>query len=162
MKLAAATLLAFSMLALAPVPAAAQAALEYGLGTAITGAGRGARATGNAIDSINRKLARSLESATPTAPAKPATNARTKKSARASASTAKAAAPAPPPPPAVVYEDPAGIREGMEYGEVVRRFGPTTMITSGPGKQLLIYTTKDRTFEVQVDDGKVASISKAG
>src|SRR5207244_1071396 len=65
--------------------------------------------------------------------------------------------------PSVSYEDPAGVKEGMEYDEVMRRFGPPAMkFTSGPGDELLSYANKDQSFDVQMRNGKVTAIQKTG
>ena len=71
-------------------------------------------------------------------------------------------ASASPSAPAVSYEDPAGIKEGMDYTEVLRRFGPPSMkMTSADGEQTLCYTRPDHSLDVQLRDGKVAAIRRS-
>ncbi len=42
------------------------------------------------------------------------------------------------------FEDPSGIATGMEYVELVRRFGaPSLKLTTGPGEETLSYAMKD-------------------
>jgi hypothetical protein len=76
------------------------------------------------------------------------------------AANAPSAAPATASAPAPSWEDPAGIELGLSYEDLVRRFGPSAMsITSGTEKSLS-YPGKAGTFQVTVQDGKVASIAK--
>jgi hypothetical protein len=67
-----------------------------------------------------------------------------------------------PPSLAVSYEDPAGIKEGMDYAEVVRRFGPPSMkmSSSDAGGEAQCYSRSDRDLDVQLRDGKVVSIGR--
>ena len=77
----------------------------------------------------------------------------------ADSATAAPPEPAAPPKPAIVYEDAAGIRPGMERAELVRRFGdPAMQITTGPGCESLTYTAKSGPVEVELRDGKVATV----
>jgi len=65
------------------------------------------------------------------------------------------------PKPAVSFEDPRQIQAGMEYEEVVRRFGPPNLqITDGPGTVSLAYSSKDGSLKVEMQDGKVASVER--
>ena len=69
---------------------------------------------------------------------------------------------APPAKPGVKYEDPGQIQAGMTYEEVVRRFGPPSLqMTTGPGATSLAYSGKDGQVQVEIQDGKVASVEKA-
>jgi hypothetical protein len=79
----------------------------------------------------------------------------------AAAKTTAAPAPAPAPKPAPNYEDPKQIQAGMTYDEVIRRFGPPALeITSGPGASSLNYSSKEGAVQVEMQDGKVASVEK--
>jgi hypothetical protein len=61
--------------------------------------------------------------------------------------------------PEVVYEDPAGIRKGMEYSELIRRFGPPALkMTTGEG-EILAYARKNVTRNITLQSGKVAQIN---
>jgi hypothetical protein len=47
----------------------------------------------------------------------------------------------------------------MERAEMIKRFGPSAMqILSGGGRESFTYEFKDRTVDVEVLDGKVASV----
>jgi hypothetical protein len=49
----------------------------------------------------------------------------------------------------------------MDYGEVIRRFGPPVLkLTVGPGEETLCYTRKDVGLDVTMRNGKVAAIQK--
>jgi hypothetical protein len=70
-----------------------------------------------------------------------------------------------PPKPAVSYEGPEAIQVGMEYAELLRRFGqPATMITTEDGAQALWYSRKDHAGElpVTVRGNKVVSVGSGG
>jgi hypothetical protein len=94
------------------------------------------------------------------APAKPPTAA-----PKAVAQTSTAPAPPEklaPPPPAPTYEDPNGIKVGLAYDELVRRFGPASLeILTGPGTRSLDYSTKDGAIRVECQDGKVVAAGKS-
>jgi len=80
--------------------------------------------------------------------------------AKASASKAKTDA-GETTSPAPVYEDPLGIRVGLGYEELIRRFGPPAMqITSGPDAKTLSYLTKSGFMQVECEGGKVTSADK--
>ena len=67
----------------------------------------------------------------------------------------------PAPKPAVSFEDPRQIQAGMDYEEVVHRFGPPNLqITDGPGTVSLAYSSKDGGLKVEMQDGKVASVER--
>jgi hypothetical protein len=164
------------ILLLAGIPAAAwgQAIVEYGLGVAAAGtAGAGANA-GRGLGGIFSNLTKTLNSATQ---AKTGAAASTTQPAQAAAAKAKAGTaqpavspaatppatlpatpPAAPVEPAVIYEDPAAIKTGMDQAELLTRFGePAVKITSGPGESLT-YEAKDRSVEVEIRAGKVYSV----
>lgn len=161
-----------------PAGLAAQAIVEYGLGTAtVTGmAAAGQRLGQAAADKISK-----VHGATPAPPTlKPLTGSAPDASPSAAAPSARAGsvrasaadpaaalllAPASPAPsaPAVSYEDPAGIKEGMDYAEVVRRFGPPSMkfASSTAGGETLLYSRAGRDLDFQLRDGKVGVIHHA-
>jgi hypothetical protein len=61
--------------------------------------------------------------------------------------------------PAVVYEDPAGIKIGLDQAELISRFGePTMRVTTGSDGASLTYDVKERIYEVEVRMGKVYSV----
>ncbi len=143
--------------------------VEYGLGVAAAGtAGAAAGGAGSsAIAGVFANLTKTLNSANQAAPnatTQPAKSAAPKvKTATAQPVTADttaetALAPAPPKP-VVVYEDPAGIKVGMEQSELLSRFGePVMKVTTGQDAESLTYTARDRVFEVEMRDGKVYSV----
>ena len=133
-----------------PAALLAQATVEYGLGAAAAGTtGAANKSAGKGIAGIMSNLGKTLDSATKAQPAA---------TAAAPAAKAPAAAPAPPKP-AVAYEDPGKITVGLQSTELLQRFGePAMKITSGDGRESLTYETKERTWEIEVRDGKVASV----
>jgi hypothetical protein len=132
---------------LAAGTAAGQAAVEAGLG-----AGRAAITTAPAsgIGKAISGLAGGLDKA-----GKGSAGSTTVTTVRMSpASTVKA------PAAASNWEDAGGIETGLGYAELVRRFGPPAMsITSETGTSLT-YTGKAGMFQLEVRDGKVASVEK--
>lgn len=143
--------LPISVLLLAGVPgsAAGQAIVEYSLGAAraatmaapAKNAGKG---IGAAFDRLNQALGQGKAEAS---------------SAQSTAGTPGVEPAKKAAKPAVVYEDPAGIKVGMEYAELIRRFGePSMKITSGTGQQVLSYMTADNTIDVELRGGRVASV----
>ena len=138
-----------------PPALSGQAMVEYGLGLAASGtAAAPGQTVGRSIAGIMSNLTQTLNSANhaPAAaaaavaavPAKPA---------------AVAAVPAEPPKPAVTYADPSGITAGMDRAEMIKRFGPSAIeILSSGGRESFTYEFKDRTVDVEVLNGKVASV----
>jgi hypothetical protein len=142
----------------------AQAAIE-----AAAGAARATTTTvpadklGNSINGAFDKLNRALhdaEKAKPTSPAAPVTS----KKSPVSAAVKPTAMPTPAAPkPEVIFEDPSGIQEGMDYVEVTKRFGPPALqMTSGPDQETLCYTRKDMSYDLTLRSGKVTAIRKTG
>lgn len=152
------------LLLVLPATLAAQAAVEYAAGAArAAGAAAPAQKVGKSISGAFDNVNRALQNAQKTAPAS------TKAAAARTAAPTSAAvqpvsvAPPPVPKPEVVYEDPSGIQEGMDYAEVTKRFGPPALtVTAGPGQETLCYARKDTSYDVTVRGGKVASIQKTG
>lgn len=155
-------------------PAAGQATVEAGLG--MSGASTGAAAVRNLSESISGAL-RGLDNAV-----KPAGNAITLKPHSLATSGAARSAPtihtiqrkragkaAPEPeraapailPPPQRYEDAAGIEKGLEYADLVGRFGPPSMeIASGDGAKTMSYVSSGGAVQVEFRDGKVTSVEK--
>ena len=149
-----------------PVCLSGQAIVEHAAtsGAAATAVAGSAKNAGKAISGALKNLDGTLDAA-----------GKKKHSAVAPAqsSTARPGTPDPspvkqqspdPPKPAKVYEDPLGIKAGMSYVELLRRFGePAMKVTSG-GEQTLYYSRRDGRgqAEVRVMDGEVLSVDAGG
>lgn len=69
----------------------------------------------------------------------------------------------PPDQPPAKYEALNLIQVGMEYEELVRRFGPPAMsFTDGESSKKLNYRSTEGTLEIEILEGKVTSIRKPG
>jgi YD repeat-containing protein len=141
----------FFVLAAFPAAAWSQAVVEYGLGVAASGtAGAGARAASRGIAGALSNLTKSLNESGDRAQA-PQSNT--------SVTIAPAKLDTPPAKSATVYEDPAGIKAGMEQAELLKRFGePVMKVTAGANGESLTYTAKDRIVEVEMRGGKVWTV----
>lgn len=63
-------------------------------------------------------------------------------------------------PRAPVYEDPRRIPAGMQYSEMVRRFGPPTMrVTDSPLRTTYSYSMLKMQVQVEIQNGKVISVA---
>ncbi len=144
----------------------AQAAVEAAMGASRAAAAAAPAAkAGKAAGGVFDKLNKSLERTTGSTSAKPAASSTSASPRRAKASVTEIKTPtaAPTPKPAVVYEDPSGIREGMDSAEVARRFGPPALqLTAGPDQETLCYTQGGTTFDVTMRAGKVTAIRRNG
>jgi type IV secretory pathway TrbL component len=129
-----------------------QAAVEYGLGasraatTTAPAAGVGKSVAG-AFGSLDKTLktadkSSSEASSTTTVPSKQ----------WATAKTADGKAP--------VYEDIKKVEVGLEYDELIKRFGPPALEVEveGGGKKLT-YSSKPGSTQLEVKDGKVAVVN---
>lgn len=59
-----------------------------------------------------------------------------------------------------VYEDPRRIPRGIEYSEMVRRFGPPTMrVTDSPARTTYSYSKLKMQVQVEIQNGKVVSVT---
>lgn len=153
MKATAAMLFAIAVHAMLPAPAAAQSAAEYAIGSAISGAlGAAAKKTGDAANRVNRKLGEAVGRSASTEPAA--------KPARPKAAPGKAVEPAPAGPTRV-YEDPAAIRAGMKREELLRRFGPATIISAGGDRELFLYGGGENAVDAELAGGVVVSVKNA-
>lgn len=57
------------------------------------------------------------------------------------------------------FEDPRRIVAGLEYNDMVRRFGPPNMrVVDGPGRTSLSYSSKRSRVQVELENGKVVSV----
>jgi hypothetical protein len=155
------------ILLLAWIPAAAwsQAVVEYGAAASAT-AGANAKTAGGiagALSNLGKKLntASDAKSEAKTDSAAASTTQAPKAAvANAKAGTAQPVVPAEAAPakPAVVYEDPAGITEGMEQAELLRRFGEPAFKVSGGAGESLSFDCKDGHVDVEMRGGKVYSV----
>lgn len=69
----------------------------------------------------------------------------------------KRSKPARRPP---TLEDPRKILPGIEYGEMVRRFGPPNMrVTDSPIRTTFSYSRQKTQVQVEVQNGKVVSVA---
>ena len=139
--------------------------VEYGLGAAAAGtAGAGARVQRDRRNLSNSDQDAQLDAepggaaASTTLPAKDGGGEGENRAAHARATPAAAPPPAPAKP-AVVYEDPAGIKEGMEQAELIE----PVRRADDEGHQRrrgesLTYDAKDASVEVEMRDGKVYSV----
>jgi hypothetical protein len=60
-------------------------------------------------------------------------------------------------------EDPSGIQEAMEYGEILHRFGlPSLKLTTGPGEETLSYARNGLVVSAMLRNGKVATVQRTG
>lgn len=150
---------------------AAQAMVENanGVGRAVTSTAP-AQKTGKAIGGAFKSLSRTLEPAE-------AKSGSARSGAAKPAGRIAGTAPARPKNVVAVQpqlslpdaraeassEDPSGIEKGMEYAEIVRRFGPPSLkLTTGPADETLSYARKNERVGVTLHNGKVASVQKAG
>jgi hypothetical protein len=68
-------------------------------------------------------------------------------------------APAKPPRPPV-YEDPRRIPVGINFGDMVRRFGPPAVnVTDSPSRTTFSYSKLKTQVQVEVQNGKVVSVA---
>ena len=164
------------LVAILPGLLAAQAATEAVLGSAksaVTGAaasqgasqvlGTGLNKVGQLFgDTVGRAPA--TPAATPAkTPARRAVTGPTGKRVATRRPLASGETPTPVAVPETSHENPAGIQAGMEYGEVIRRFGaPGMKFTSGAGEEMLSYTKDDQMVDVRMSNGKVVSVHRIG
>lgn len=73
----------------------------------------------------------------------------------------RASAKRPAPKPHVpVFEDPRKIPTGIQYVEMVRRFGPPSMkVVDGPARTTFSYSKLKTQVQVEVQNGKVVSVA---
>lgn len=149
-----------AVLAIALVPFAAhgQAVAEYGIAAAglSTGAVAAKGLKAGAAGALTKLEKASDPKGVVSSGAPAAGNARTRSPKTTATPTKAAAELAPVEPPAANYEDASGIKAGIEYSEVIRRFGPPALeITAGPSSKILSYHGKNGPVQVELSEGKV-------
>jgi len=166
-----------------PASLAAQTLTEYSLGaTTALGTAAATRRLGDAAaERLRKQGGGAVKSATanasrlpanpspssstahPAATARPARPAGADEAQTSAAIVAPTPASTPPQVPAVTYEDPAGIKEGMDYAEVLRRFGPPSMkLATTAEEQTLCYSGADGNVDAQLREGKIVSVRRTG
>lgn len=161
------TSLALVLATLCPT-AISQAVTEYGLGagraaTTTAPAGKIANGISGVFDSLS-KAAGADSGAAASGSSSPSLERR-RTAAHPSRGRTQAKQPAKPVTEAVAagsaaattaYENPEQIKAGIDYDELVRRFGPPSMsVASGPGTSTLWYSGADGSYQVEVENGKV-------
>jgi hypothetical protein len=141
------------MVALASA-AYAQTAVEAGLGAARAGTMTApAKEVGKGIAGAFGNLEKVLKSGDK---GQSDTSSSTVTSSKESAG-AKPAAPAKPAP---IYEDIKKVEVGLEYDELIRRFGPPALeVENVGGGKKLTYSSKAGSTQLEVKDGKVAAVN---
>ena len=136
------------------------ATISGGVATVGSSAKSAARVIDGALKNLNNTLDTAAKKAHPaTAPAD---------SSSARRALTPVASPARQPSaslPKIEYEDPAGIKAGMSYDELLRRFGePAMKVSSGSGEETLYYSRKDGQGQipVRVSNGRVLSADADG
>jgi hypothetical protein len=140
--------------------AAGQAIAEYSLG-----AGRAATTTapahnpgkqiGGVLDTLNKTVKAGEGQAAPEAKSstvskRPATTAPVKTKIASNKAS----------PAAIVYEDPRHIQAGIDYEELVRRFGPPSMaVTTRPGRQMLTYAAREGAVAVEMENDRAVTVA---
>ena len=141
---------------------AGQSSVEYGAAAAAAaGASKGAGAALSGLDKALKSLTGPAAPKTGNAsPAKPPTAA--PKAAAQTTTAPTQPEKVAPPPPAPTFEDPSGIKVGLAYDELLRRFGPPSLeILTGPGTRSLDYSTKEGGIRVECLDGKVIAAGRS-
>jgi hypothetical protein len=147
--------LSFSLWLAMSGTAAGQAIMETGLGAAraVTTAAP-AKGVGKSMSGLAGALDKALKGESRSTVEPPATA-----SSNPPARTLPAADTAPSVPEPT-WEDPAGIETGISNEELVRRFGPSSMMISDATEKTLTYRGKAGVFQVKLQNGKVSSIDK--
>lgn len=157
--------------------AAGQSTVEYSLAAAAGGAAIGALASRsspvnsaatNLLELLDRTLKATASSSENTVQlgvaqasgSVPATRATQQKGGLSVAAVATAPVLPSVPEPLPKYENPSQIQVGIRYDELIRRFGPPTLMVSNSQSSKLSYTTAEGTIEVEVLEGNVTSTRK--
>jgi hypothetical protein len=161
MKSCAMAVLTFLVLTAMCSVAAAQAAVEYGLGAgAAATTAAPARNLGNQLGGVWNSLDKAAKSGDSEilAPSAKSSTASRRSTASAPAKKKAASQAAPPAPPA--YEDARHIEAGIAYDELVRRFGqPSMAFTTETGARTLSYAAHEGTVHVEVENDKVVKVA---
>ena len=136
-------------------PAAGQAIMESGLGTARAATTAApVKGVGKSLSGLAGGLEKALKAQSPSSVEQPSVAAASPAAQRSLAATNTA------PAPASNWEDPGAIDVGITYDELVRRFGPYSMAISDSTQKVLTYRGKTGTFQVGMQDGKVTAVEK--
>jgi hypothetical protein len=139
--------------------AAAQAAVEYGLGaataaTAAAPARNAAQGIAGALDSLKKAVEGGLTTSPAASVLQPLLQPAAPKSVSIQPASAADTHPATAAVP--VFEDPSHIQAGLEYDELLRRFGPPAIsTTSESGKTTLWYSKSARSYPIELKGRKV-------
>jgi hypothetical protein len=138
--------------------AAAQAAVESGLGaahaaTSAAPARSAAQGIADALDSLKKAVAAGSSMAPAASLSQPPSPH----------STSIEPAPAAESPPAKAgapeFEDPSHIQAGLEYAELLRRFGPPAISTiDEAGKTTFWYSNGVSSYQIELKDRKVVLV----
>lgn len=156
------------LLVVLPGLVAAQATVEYATGAAVAATATvPAQKAGKAIAGAFSNLNRVLQNADHSEPAAQRTTTpqsrRPQESAKSSTPEPQSASGAIQPKEEPSFEDPSGIQEAMEYGEILHRFGPPSLkLTTGSGEETLNYMRKDVVVNAILRNGKVTNVQKTG
>src|ERR1017187_9923614 len=153
---------AFSLCIMMAGAAAGQAMVEYSLGAARAATTAApAKGIGDAIGGLAGSLDKAVKAWQQDSDGKPAAATTTETAVRNTSRAVKTSRSAHiSPPPASNREDPSGIQAGLNYGEMVRRFGPPALEISDDVGRSLTYSGKTGAFQIEVRDEKVTSIEK--
>ena len=156
------------LLLVLPGLVAAQATVEYATGaaraaTTAAPAQKAGKAIAGAFSNLNRVL-QNADNAEPAAQrATTPQSRRPKEPVKSSALKPQSDSGAIQPKEETSFEDPSGIQEAMEYGEILHRFGPPSLkLTTGSGEETLNYTRKDVAVNAILRNGKVTNVQKTG
>lgn len=143
--------------------ASGQAVVESGLGAArATTTTAPAKGIGKAISGLADSLDKAVAAGQQVSEAHSRAETLPKSTAKVSSSAKRPLAPANlSSPPAASWEDPSGIKPGLSYTELLRRFGPPTLEITGEAGKSLTYFGNSGAFQLDVRDEKVTSIEKA-
>ena len=156
------------LLVVLPGLVAAQATVEYATGaavaaTAVVPAQKAGKAIAGTFSTLNRVLQNADNSEPAAQRATTPQSRRPQKPVKSSAPEPQSASAAIQPKEEPSFEDPSGIQEAMEYGEILHRFGPPSLkLTTGSGEETLNYTRKDVVVNAILRNGKVTNVQKSG
>jgi hypothetical protein len=156
------------LLVVLPGLVAAQATVEYATSasraaTTAAPAQKAGKAVAGALDNLTRTL-QTPENSKPAARGAATAPSRSRKASLTSeAAKPQVGSGATEPNADLAFEDPSGIKESMEYDEILRRFGPPSLkMTTAPGEETLCYARKDLMVDVMVRNGKITNVRKSG
>ena len=156
------------LLVVLPGLVAAQATVEYATGaavaaTAVVPAQKAGKAIAGTFSTLNRVLQNADNSEPAAQRATTPQSRRPQKPVKSSAPEPQSASAAIQPKEEPSFEDPSGIQEAMEYGEILHRFGPPSLkLPTGSGEEPLNYVRKDVVVNAILRNGKVTNVQKSG